>query len=90
VTAWTNKKLLELIKTAATPVDIDELIANGVLRKHGARYELLDLARLPEHARRKVRNIATSNKTANPIVSFYKPSRQIIRLAIKKGLLPPA
>jgi hypothetical protein len=53
MTDWTDKTLLELIKLAATPIDFDQLIADGVLRKHGKRYELLDLARLPEHARRK-------------------------------------
>jgi hypothetical protein len=58
------------------------------LRKHGARYELMDLARLPEHARRKIRIIATSSKMANPVVSFYKPSRQVVRQAKNRGLLP--
>ena len=34
---------------AATPIDFDQLIADGVLRKHGARYEVLDPA--PTRAR---------------------------------------
>jgi hypothetical protein len=66
MTEWTNRKLLEILKMAATPIDFDQLIADGVLRKHGARYELLDLARLPEHARRQIRIITTSRKTPNP------------------------
>jgi hypothetical protein len=86
---WSNRKLLELLKMAATRIDFDELIVDGVLRKHGARYELLDLARLPEHARRKIVIIATSRKTPNPVVSFDKPSKQVIREAKKRGLLPP-
>jgi hypothetical protein len=88
MTDWTDKTLLELIKRAATPIDYDQLIADGVLRKHGRRYELLDLARLPEHARRKIRSIGTSSKTPNPVVSFYKPSKQAVRQAKKRGLLP--
>jgi hypothetical protein len=88
MTDWNDKKLLELIKLAASPVDFDQLIAAGVLRKHGARYELLDLARLPEHARRKIKIIATSSKTKNAVVSFYKPSRQVVQQAKKRGLLP--
>jgi hypothetical protein len=85
---WTDKTLLELIKLAATPIDFDHLIADGVLRKHGKRYELLNFARLPEHARRKIRAIGTSSKTPNPVVSFYKPGKQVVRKARKMGLLP--
>ena len=44
MTEWTNRMLLEILKMAATPIDFDQLIADGVPRKHGARYELLDLA----------------------------------------------
>jgi hypothetical protein len=89
MTDWNDRHLLELLKTAATPIDFDQLIADGVLRKHGGRYELLDLARLSEHARRKIRVITTSNKTKNPVVSFYKPSRQLVWQAKLRGLLPP-
>jgi hypothetical protein len=89
MTAWSDKKLLALLKMAATRIDFDQLIADGVLRRHGAKYELLDLARLPENARRKIRIIATSRKTPNPVISFHKPSKQVIREAKKRGLLPP-
>jgi hypothetical protein len=88
MTDWTDKTLLELLKLAATPIDFDQLIAAGVLRKHGRRYELLDLAGVPEHARLKIRIIATSSKTTNPVVSFCKPSKQVVRLAKKRWLLP--
>jgi hypothetical protein len=88
MTEWTNRTLLEILKMAATPIDFDQLIADGILRKHGARYELLDLARLPEHARRKIRIITSSRKTPNPVVSSHKPSKQVIREAKKRGLMP--
>ena len=87
MTQWSDD-LLELLEMAATPIDFNQLIADGVLRKHGARYELLDLARLPEYARRKIRIIATSRMTPNPVVSFHKPSKQVIQQAKKLGLLP--
>jgi hypothetical protein len=89
MTEWTNRTLLEILKMAATPIDFDQLIADGVLRRHGAKYELLDLARLPEHARRKIRIISTSRKTPNSVVSFHKPSKQVIQQAKKMRLLPP-
>jgi hypothetical protein len=88
-TDWNDPQLLKLLKMAATPIDFDQLIADRVLRKHAGRYELLDLARLPEHARRKIRVIATSSKTKNPVISFSKPSKQLVKQAKKKGLLPP-
>jgi hypothetical protein len=85
MTDWTDKSLLELIKLAATPIDFDQLITDVVLRKHGRRYELLDLARLPENAGRKIRIATTSSKTANPVVSIYKLSKQVVREAKKRG-----
>jgi hypothetical protein len=89
MTDWNDKTFLKLIKMAATPIDFDQLIAEGVLRKHGAKYELLDLAKLPEHARRKIRIVATSHKTPRPVIAFYKPSKQLVRQAKKMGLFPP-
>jgi hypothetical protein len=70
-----DRKLLELIRMASIPVYFDKLITDGVLRKHGARYERLDLPRLPEDARRKLRVIASSNKTKYPILSFDTPTK---------------
>jgi hypothetical protein len=89
MTDWSDRTLLELLNIAATPIDFDQLIADGVLRKHGAKYELLDLARLPEHARLKIRIVAASRKTPNPVISFHKPSKRVTRLAKKMGVLPP-
>jgi hypothetical protein len=88
VTDWNDNTLHELIKVAAKPIDFDQLIADGVLRKHGAKYELMDLARLPEHARRKIRIVTTSRKTSSPVIAFYRPSKQLVRQAKKMGLLP--
>jgi hypothetical protein len=88
MTEWTVNTLLELIKMAAAPVNFDQLIANGVLRKYGTRYEVLDLARLPEHARRKVRAITRSRETPNLVVSFSNPGKRAVRLARKLSLLP--
>jgi hypothetical protein len=88
-TDWNDRELLKLLKMAATPIDFDQLIADRVLRKHAGRYELLNLARLPEHARRKIRVIASSRKTKNPVISFSEPSKQLVRQAKKLGLLPP-
>jgi hypothetical protein len=89
VTGWSDKKILELLKMVATSIDFDQLFADGVLRKHGAKYELLDLAWLPEHARRKICIIASSKKTPNPVVSFQKIRKQTVQHAKKRGLLPP-
>jgi hypothetical protein len=88
MTHWNDKTLVKLIEMAATPIDFDQLIADGVLRRHGGKYELLDLARLPEHARRKIRIVTTSRKTARPVIAFHKPSKQMVRQAKKMGLLP--
>ena len=39
MTAWNDKRLLELIKMASATINFDQLIADGVLRQHGAKYE---------------------------------------------------
>jgi hypothetical protein len=43
MTDWNDRILLDLLKMAATPIDFDQLIADRILRRHGARYEFLDL-----------------------------------------------
>jgi hypothetical protein len=45
----------------STPIDFDQLVADGVLKKRGAWWQVLDWDRLPEHARRKVQNFKTGN-----------------------------
>ncbi len=37
-----------------TPIDFPQLIKDGVLRRQGAWYEVLDWERLPDHALQKV------------------------------------
>jgi hypothetical protein len=47
----TYRELRRLAESPAAPLDFDRLVAVGVLRKLGNWYEILDLSRLPEHAR---------------------------------------
>jgi hypoxanthine phosphoribosyltransferase len=42
-----------LAQTLATPIDFEQLIADGILKKWGAWYQVLDWKRLPEHVRQK-------------------------------------
>jgi hypothetical protein len=58
----TDAEFRRMAQMAATPIDFEELIAAGVLRKVRAWYEVLDMTRLPEHARVKAQQIKTDGK----------------------------
>jgi len=55
-----KKKLAELTKVLATPIDFAALEAKGVLKKEGAWYRIL--GKLPEHASRKIYHLAQDKK----------------------------
>lgn len=58
----TIEQLRHLAEMLATPIDFDQLVADGILRKRGAWWEVLDWNRLPEHARQKVQAVMTGNR----------------------------
>ena len=66
------KELRQTAAILATPIDFDALITDGILRERGEWYEVVDLARLPEHARVKIRAIRPPN-----LVKFRKPSKKL-------------
>lgn len=45
------ERLRELL---STPIDFDRLVEEGVLEKAGTWWKVLDMSRLPEHARRQI------------------------------------
>jgi hypothetical protein len=57
----------------ATPLDFEQLVADGILRKRGAWWEVLDMDRLPKHARCKISWIKTGG-----LVKFSKPSSKLL------------
>ncbi len=72
-TPMTREEVLRLAKLHATPIDFDALIEQGVLEKKGAWYAILDMDRLPEHAKRRVKSLKTPN-----LVKFY-PAKNILK-----------
>ena len=73
------KELRQTAVMLATPVDVDALISDGILRKQGDWYEIMDLAHLPEHARVKIRAVRPPNR-----VKFRKPSKKLQKF-LKRG-----
>ena len=67
----THPELRRAAESLATPIDFDQLIADGVLREAGSWYEVLDVARLPEHARCKIKALKSGNR-----VKFRRPSKR--------------
>jgi hypothetical protein len=67
----------DLIRTAeelAGPIDLDRLVADGVLREDGGWFEVLDPTRLPEVARYRIRAMKPGNR-----VKFRKPSKRLTK-----------
>jgi hypothetical protein len=72
----THPELIETAEALATPIDFDQLIADGVLRKAKTRgwYEILDTSRLPEHAWQKIKAIKSGNR-----VRFRKANKRVAK-----------
>jgi len=56
-----KEDMIQVAKELATPIDFNQLIADGILIKSGAWYEVTDWKRLPPHANRQVREVKTSD-----------------------------
>jgi hypothetical protein len=73
------KELRQTAAVLATPIEFDALITDGILRKRGEWYEIVELARLPEHARVKIRAVRAPN-----LVKFRKPCKKLQKF-LKRG-----
>jgi hypothetical protein len=68
----TYPELIETAEALATPIDFEQLIADGVLRKGKGWYEILDPSRLPNHAWQKIKSVKSGNR-----VKFRKPNKRV-------------
>jgi hypothetical protein len=82
----TYPELIETAEALAAPIDLAQLVADGVLRKAKARgwYEILDTSRLPDHAWQKIKSVKSGNR-----VKFRKPSKRAAKF-LKALESPPA
>ncbi|MCW8880411.1 MAG: hypothetical protein OQJ89_00395 [Kangiellaceae bacterium] len=58
----TKQEALELAKQLATPIDFDQLIKDGIIEKKGAWYQVLDMERLPKHAKKQITEFTQDGK----------------------------
>lgn len=65
----TIEELRRIAEMLATPIDFDQLVGDGVLKKRGAWWQILDWDRLPEHAVQKIQNIKDVGRSR--VVSAY-------------------
>ncbi|MES9280122.1 hypothetical protein ABEP46_12410 [Cutibacterium acnes] len=73
----TKEEVLEKAKILATPIDFEKLIADGILKKKGAGYVILDTNRLPEHAKSKIIEVSGG------AVKFSKSTKSAQKLVDK-------
>jgi hypothetical protein len=77
----TAEELRESIIELATPIDFDQLIQDGVLKKDGAWYKIRALEDLPKHASRKLKSIENGPKGIR--VKFYPVKKSTLNLLHK-------
>ena len=71
----THGLLIETAQLLAEPLDLEQLAADGVIRKRrGGWYEITDPDRLPDHARSKIKSVKSGNR-----VKFRKASKRARR-----------
>lgn len=75
----TYQALLRVAERLAEPIDFDRLTADGVLRAKGDWFEVLDVTRLPESARARIKAVRAPN-----LVKFRKPGKKLVRL-LRRG-----
>ena len=70
----THPELIEAGEALATPIDFEQLLTDGVLRKARGWYEILDPNRLPDHAWQKIKSIKSGNR-----VKFRKANKRVAK-----------
>ncbi len=73
-----KEEMLEKAKSLATPIDFEALISDGILEKKGAWYKILDMERLPDHAKDKITEFASGG-----MVKFSKATKSAQKLVDK-------
>lgn len=75
----TVEELEELLKEAATPIDIEGLLQAGVLEQRGSWYAILKYDELPSHTKNKIKSIK-QNKKKEVLVKFRAVSKKTEKL----------
>jgi hypothetical protein len=70
-----HQELLEVAEALSAPIDFNQLIADGVLRKSRGWYEILDPSRLPDHAWSRIKSVKSRNR-----VKFRKANKRAAKL----------
>ena len=73
--------VIQKLELLAQPVDFDQLVADGVLRRKGSGYLVLDMDRLPEAASVKMRSAKQTKEGV--VCRFAKTTKQAAKLLRK-------
>lgn len=75
------KRVADEVYALATPIDLEKLVSDGVLKKYGKSYYTDNLHDLSELVRKKISSITKTKKGMK--LSFYKETRSMKKLAEK-------
>ena len=79
----TREDVMSQLQRLATPIDFDALVAEGVLRKVGASYEVLNPKRLPEHVSAQATGVKAKTQrdgSQQVLLTFPKSNARAVRL----------
>ena len=77
-----RKKVLGILKEMSKPLDLDTLIADGVLKESGAWHEMLAPDRIPSHVWKHVRKLEiTDGRGRIKITDSSKKARALYEQA---------
>lgn len=74
-----KKEVAKVAHILATPIDFDQLINDGLLKKIGNSYYTENIHGLPENLSKKIKSITQTKKGLK--LTFYKESKSMIKLA---------
>jgi hypothetical protein len=76
-------QLKEKIKKLAEPVDFDAFEKDGVLKKKGAWYLVLQYDKLPKHVTDRIVSIQADKQGRVTALKFSKPTKRLQKLSDK-------
>ena len=79
ITESRDRELIEWLGSEGATIHLRELCSKGVLERVGSWYRVLDMARLPEHARRRI-SAQKVGRGGLPMVRFSPASPDAARL----------
>ena len=79
-----RQQVTEKLKDLATPIDFEDLIKKGIIKKRGAWYEILDKNKLPKHVGAQIIEFKHSSTPNEPTLCKFSKGTKRAEKLLKK------